>query len=146
GLDGEGVAILEDRRSGTSMLIRPRAVILAVGAVERVLPRSGWQLPGVWTAGGMQVLLKETGKPPEGRILVAGNGPLTIALAAQLAAAGNPPVAVLEAGDPASRPMQGLRLLARPRLLVEALYYLSRLARAGVAWKRRTSMLAIAQT
>ncbi|MEO3388445.1 (2Fe-2S)-binding protein [Mesorhizobium sp. CAU 1741] len=143
GLDGDGLAILEDRRSATTRLVRPRAVIFAVGAVERVLPRPGWQLPGVWTAGGMQVLLKETGKPPAGRILVAGNGPLNIALAAQLAAAGNPPVALLEAGDPTAHPLHGLALLARPRLLVEAMHYLTRLVRARVAWRRRTRVLSI---
>jgi len=75
-------------------------VIVAVGTVERVLPREGWELPGVVTAGGMQVQFKETGQTPQGKILLAGSGPLLLALAAQLAAAGNPPLAVLEHAQP----------------------------------------------
>ena len=98
GLDGEGRCLLDDRRLGRVTALRPRALLVSVGAVERVLPRPGWELPGVTTAGGMQVQLKETGLAPAGPILVAGTGPLPLAVAAQLAAAGNPPVAVLERG------------------------------------------------
>lgn len=143
GVDSDGVAVLEDRRTGAVIRVNARAIVLAVGAVERVLPRPGWQLPGVWTAGGMQVMLKETGRPPQGRVLVAGNGPLTIALAAQLAAAGNPPVSVLEAGDPIRRPLSGFALLMRPRLTIEAGCYLARLARHRVSWRRGTRVLSI---
>ena len=129
GMDADDLALIEDRRSGETKTIRAKAVILALGAVERVLPRPGWHLPGVRTAGGMQVMLKETGRAPQGRILVAGSGPLTVALAAQLAASGNPPVAVLEAGDPLRKPAQASALLAHPRLMAEAAGALAVLAR-----------------
>lgn len=92
--------LIDNRSLGRVQSARPRAVILAVGTVEQVLPREGWELPGVVTAGGMQVQFKETGQAPQGRVLLAGSGPLLLALAAQLAAAGNPPLAVLERAQP----------------------------------------------
>jgi NADPH-dependent 2,4-dienoyl-CoA reductase/sulfur reductase-like enzyme len=109
GVDGEGRFLFDDRRADRVFAHRPRAAIIAVGAVETIRPFPGWELPGVMTVGGAQVLLKETGRPPEGPILVAGSGPLLPALAAQLARAGNPPVAVLERG----RPLRASRALAR---------------------------------
>lgn len=140
GLDSDGVALIEDRAAARVHGLKPRAILLAVGAVERVLPRRGGQLPGVRTAGGMQVMLKETGEAPKGRIVIAGNGPLTVALAAQLVAAGNPPLAVIEAGDPLragpGAGMAALALLRRPRVLAEAGRYLAALHRAGVPWLR----------
>lgn len=140
GLDSDGIALIEDRAAARVHGLKPRAILLAVGAVERVLPRRGGQLPGVRTAGGMQVMLKETGEAPKGRIVIAGNGPLTVALAAQLVAAGNPPLAVIEAGDPlragSGAGMGALALLRRPRVLAEAGRYLAALHRAGVPWLR----------
>ena len=37
------------------------AIILATGATDRTLPIDGWTLPGVFTLGGAQVMLKEHG-------------------------------------------------------------------------------------
>src|ERR1044071_8700099 len=59
-------------------------VILATGARERFLPFPGWTLPNVMGAGGLQALVK-TGLPIEGkRVVVAGSGPLLLAVAAYL--------------------------------------------------------------
>ncbi len=56
-------------------------LILATGARERFLPFPGWTLPGVFGAGGLQALVKG-GFPIQGkRILVAGSGPLLLAVA-----------------------------------------------------------------
>jgi thioredoxin reductase len=143
GVDSDGVAILEQRCSGTTMCVRAKSIVLAVGAVEHVLPRPGWHLPGVSTAGGMQVMLKETGKPPQGRIIVAGSGPLMLALAAQLSAAGNPPIAVLEAGNPFRQPIDALALSASPRLILEGGHYFAKVVGSSVPWKRGRRILSI---
>lgn len=145
GVDSDGLALVEDRCASGLVVLPARVVVLAVGAVERVRPRPGWELAGVTTAGGMQVGLKETGRPPEGRILIAGNGPLTIALAAQLARHGNPPVAVLETADPLGHALSGLPLAAHPRIVLEAFGYLGTLARASVPWRRATALVAVDQ-
>jgi thioredoxin reductase len=143
GVDSDGLSLVEDRPSGLVSAVRAAAVVVAIGAVERICPRPGTELPGVTTAGGVQVMLKETGWTPPGRILVAGNGPLTIALAAQLARCGNPPLAVLEAGDPLHRPDAALALVRHPRLVREAMGYLRAMRASGVAWQRATVLSAI---
>ncbi len=59
-------------------------LIIATGARERFLPFPGWTLPNVMGAGGLQALVK-TGLPVEGkRVVVAGSGPLLLAVAAYL--------------------------------------------------------------
>lgn len=60
------------------------SLILATGARERFLPFPGWTLPNVMGAGGLQALVK-TGLPIEGkRVVIAGSGPLLLAVAAYL--------------------------------------------------------------
>lgn len=110
GIDQTGIAMLDDRNSGAVLRLRPKAIILALGAVERIAPRPGWQQAGVIGVGGLQVMLKE-GRLPQGRILLAGSGPLLLALAMQMTDAGQPPVAVIEAGDPLAHPLAGFGIL-----------------------------------
>src|SRR5262245_44904255 len=63
-------------------------LVLATGARERFLPFPGWTLPNVMGAGGLQALVK-TGLPIEGkRVVVAGSGPLLLAVAAYLRSRG----------------------------------------------------------
>jgi len=61
-----------------------RTLILATGARERFLPFPGWTLPNVTGAGGLQAMVK-SGLPIRGkRVVVAGTGPLLLAVAAYL--------------------------------------------------------------
>jgi len=56
-------------------------LILATGARERFLPFPGWTLPNVMGAGGLQALVK-SGLPISGKsVIVAGSGPLLLAVA-----------------------------------------------------------------
>ncbi len=143
GIDGAGLMLIEDRHAGKVRKVAARGVILAVGAVEKVLPRPGWQLAGVSTAGGLQVMMKETGRAPGGRVLLAGNGPLLIAVAAQMAKLGNPPVAIIEAGDPVRRFAAGIRLCAYPELVTEALSSLRTVHLHRIPWMRAASVARI---
>lgn len=150
GLDRDGRFLIDNRRSGRVVGVRPKAVILALGTVERVLAREGWELPGVLTAGGMQVQLKETGEAPQGAILLAGNGPLLLALAAQLAGAGNPPVAVLERAQPLAAALRhgtaafnALRCLPN---IMEVMLYGSRMLHARVPYRTGWTVLSIRAT
>ena len=147
GVEGDGRYLLDDRVAGRVRSVRPKAVVMAVGGVERVLPVPGWELPGVTTAGGMQVQLKETGEAPRGPILVAGSGPLPLALAAQLAAAGNPPLAVLERGQPfraaLAHPGAAFNGLRSWPQLAEALGYARQLLQSGVPYRTGCRVSAI---
>ncbi|WP_411072477.1 FAD-dependent oxidoreductase [Streptomyces sp. cmx-4-25] len=78
--------------------VRARAVLLATGSHERQLPFPGWTLPGVVGAGGAQAMLKGGLVLPGRRVVVAGSGPLLLAVADSLAAAGTRVPAVVEAG------------------------------------------------
>ncbi|HEX3537775.1 MAG TPA: FAD-dependent oxidoreductase [Stellaceae bacterium] len=73
-----------------------RRVLLATGAIERPVPIPGWTLPGVMTVGAAQILLKTADTVPEGRAVLAGQGPLLYLAALQLAGAGAPPLTILE--------------------------------------------------
>lgn len=143
GIDGDGLAMVENRHDGTVEHVSARAVIIATGAVEKVLPRPGWEMAGISTAGGLQVMMKETGKAPAGRVLLAGSGPLLLAVATQMAKAGNPPVGIVEAGDPMRHPLVGMRLAAFPGLLTEAAFYLKDVWLRGIPWLRGTAVTSI---
>lgn len=59
-------------------------LVVATGARERFLPFPGWTLPNVMGAGGLQGMVK-SGLPIRGRrVVVAGTGPLLLAVAAYL--------------------------------------------------------------
>jgi len=76
--------------------VKARALIIATGALERPFPIPGWTLPGVMTAGAAQVLLKSSGIVGEGRVVLAGSGPLLWLLASQYLDAGVTPAAMLD--------------------------------------------------
>jgi NADPH-dependent 2,4-dienoyl-CoA reductase/sulfur reductase-like enzyme len=60
------------------------SLILATGARERFLPFPGWTLPNVMGAGGLQALAKSGWNVHGRKVVVAGTGPLLLAVAAHL--------------------------------------------------------------
>jgi NADPH-dependent 2,4-dienoyl-CoA reductase/sulfur reductase-like enzyme len=59
-------------------------LVMATGARERFLPFSGWTLPNVMGVGGLDAMVRG-GLPIAGkRVVVAGTGPLLLAVAAHL--------------------------------------------------------------
>ncbi|MBX3536767.1 MAG: FAD-dependent oxidoreductase [Chelatococcus sp.] len=69
---------------GKARRLTARSVLLTNGAQERPVPFSGWTLPGVMTVGAAQILLKSGGMLPEGKVWIAGAGPLPLLYATQL--------------------------------------------------------------
>ncbi|MYW00063.1 FAD-dependent oxidoreductase, partial [Streptomyces sp. SID3343] len=90
-------------RGTRPVTVRGRKLLLATGAYDRQLPFPGWDLPGVFTAGGAQALLKGNGVAPGRRAVVAGTGPFLLPVAVALAEAGVRVVAVLEAAPATAR-------------------------------------------
>ncbi|MBB1255563.1 FAD-dependent oxidoreductase, partial [Streptomyces sp. OF3] len=82
------VHALTGAESERPVRIEARALLLATGSAERQLPFPGWTLPGVVSAGGAQAMLKSGLVLPGRRVVVAGSGPLLLAVAATLVAAG----------------------------------------------------------
>ncbi|MDI3403605.1 FAD-dependent oxidoreductase [Streptomyces cavernicola] len=80
--------------------LEPDALVLAVGAHDRVLPFPGWELPGVFTAGAAQALAKGERVVVGDRAVIAGTGPFLLPVAASLLEAGAQVLEVLEANTP----------------------------------------------
>lgn len=118
----------EERAAG----VHATAVLLATGAYERQLPFPGWTLPGVVGAGGAQAMLKAGLVLPGKRVVVAGSGPLLLAVAGSLAAAGATVPAVVEAAAYTAYAARTPVLLRNPGKLAEAATYGAALARHHV--------------
>jgi NADPH-dependent 2,4-dienoyl-CoA reductase/sulfur reductase-like enzyme len=116
----DGKTLLAETPEG-ALRVEYGKLILATGARERLLPFPGWTLPGVTGAGGLQALSKR-GYPVEGkRVVVAGSGPLLLAVAATLTRKGAQVVAVLEQAPWHRLAGFGLSLMATPSKLTQAM-------------------------
>ncbi|MEU2235047.1 NAD(P)/FAD-dependent oxidoreductase [Streptomyces vietnamensis] len=120
--------------------IRARALLLATGAYERQLPFPGWTLPGVVGAGGAQAMLKSGLVLPGRRIVVAGSGPLLLAVASSLAAAGARVPAVVEAAGYLRYARSPRALVTNPGKAAEALLHGSGLLRHRVRLRLRSAV------
>ncbi|WP_217205996.1 FAD-dependent oxidoreductase [Streptomyces sp. AC550_RSS872] len=121
--------------------LRSRTVIVATGAYDRQLPFPGWTIPGVFTAGAVQALLKGQGVLAGKRIAVAGTGPFLLPVAAGLAEGGATVVGVFEAGRPTAfgrHPIATLRNLPK---LAEGAGYLSTLLKHRIPYRTRTTVV-----
>ncbi|MHC6625740.1 FAD/NAD(P)-dependent oxidoreductase [Streptomyces globosus] len=115
-----------------AVAVRARAVLLATGSYERQLPFPGWTLPGVVGAGGAQAMLKAGLVLPGRRVVVAGSGPLLLAVAGSLASAGARVPAVVEAAAYTGYAPALPALLRNPAKLAEGAVYGGALLRHGV--------------
>jgi D-hydroxyproline dehydrogenase subunit alpha len=96
-------------------------LILATGARERFLPFPGWTLPNVMGAGGLQAMVK-AGLPIAGkRVVVAGTGPLLLAVAAYLRNHGAEIPVICEQASWGSLASFGIRLAGQPQKIFQAL-------------------------
>jgi len=77
-------------------IIEAPKLILATGARELFVPFPGWTSPGVFGAGGLQALVKSGLEVKRKRVVVAGSGPLLMAVAATLRKNGAKVLAVVE--------------------------------------------------
>lgn len=114
-----------------SQRLAPKATIVATGAYERGWPVPGWTLPGVMTTGAAQTLWRTAHRLPGRRVLIAGNGPLNLQLAAELIDGGAEVVAVIEAApQPGPVKLAALvtMLATAPELVYDGL---------GYHWRRR---------
>jgi NADPH-dependent 2,4-dienoyl-CoA reductase/sulfur reductase-like enzyme len=129
-----------------SRLCRSKRLIVAAGAYERGLAFPGWTLPGVMTTGAAQTLLRSYGVLPGRRVLVAGNGPLNLQVAVELARAGAEIAAVVEL---ARRPgfwaaaALGKMLTSTPTLALRGRSYLAELKRRGIPLLHRHVIAAV---
>lgn len=131
-IEGQHLQVLRDDVNETATFDR---LLLATGAMDRVIPFPGWTLPGVYTLGGAQVALKHQACAVGGRVAFFGSSPLLPLVAAQYAASGVEVAAVLD-----TTPI-GVKAATLPRLVTggatgyKGLWYLARLALRGIPYR-----------
>jgi len=117
-LDGKRILALAN---GVTFPIAYRKLIIATGARERFIPFPGWTLPGVYGAGGLQALVKGGYDIAGKRIVVAGTGPLLLAVAGFLKKKGGEVVLVAERTSGWKLAKLGLAAVRVPGKLSEAI-------------------------
>lgn len=133
------VGWMKDDKAG---YLRARHVLIATGAMERPVPFPGWTLPGVMTAGAVQTLIKAGRLQPDGRVVLAGTGPLVFLLAEQLRRLGVRPACIARTDRIRDqfKAVRHLRPGAVPALL-KGLGWMTRLRLAGIPMRRGVSGL-----
>lgn len=126
---GNRLDTLESGRHGGLVFDR---LVIASGAMDRVLPFPGWTLPGVFTLGGAQIALKAQGVSIGRRVAFVGAGPLLPLVAWQYAKAGAEIGAVLDVTPFAAKLKNAPGLLAEPGTLAKGLWYVARNAARGL--------------
>jgi hydrogen cyanide synthase HcnB len=119
-------------RDGHSHSVTWSDLILATGAMDRIIPVDGWTLPGVYTLGGAQVALKSQAVGIGKSVVFFGTGPLLYLVAFQYAKAGFHVGGVLDV----STKRQGVSalpgLLRGGKTFAKGLYYLAQLHLRGI--------------
>jgi NADPH-dependent 2,4-dienoyl-CoA reductase/sulfur reductase-like enzyme len=115
-------------------------LILATGAMDRVIPLPGWQGAGVYTLGAAQIALKSQGVTLGRRMVLVGSGPLLTLVAGQLIKAGALVEAVLDTAPMSAQVRGGLAMaMARPWVTLRGAMMRAKLGRryhAGVQLQR----------
>jgi NADPH-dependent 2,4-dienoyl-CoA reductase/sulfur reductase-like enzyme len=126
----------------TSWEVSSDAIVIATGAYDRPVPLPGWTLPGVFTSGGVQTLLKSQRVLAGRRVLLTGTGPLNLVLANQLAEAGAEIVAVLELANPSLFELMPM-LLGPWSLLSDGIGYVRQLRRRKIPLMRGWTLIEV---
>jgi len=116
----DGPPLVRTRSPAGVATWRAAAIVLATGGRERFLPFPGWTLPGVVGAGGLQALVKQGLDVRGRRVVIAGTGPLLLAVAELLVRSGAMVLTVAEQASPGSLARFALTLVGHPDKLVQA--------------------------
>ena len=107
--------------AGKRSEIKYEKLIIATGARERFLPFPGWTLPNVMGAGGLQAMVKGGLNIAGKLVVIAGTGPLLLAVAEYLKRKGARISAIVEQAPPFRLNRFGVGLIASPSKLKQAL-------------------------
>lgn len=107
-------------------------LIIATGAMDRLVPVKGWTAPGVYSLGGAQIALKAEASLIGSSVIFAGTGPLLYLVAYQYAKSGALVAGVLETGSPFSRAALLPALASGGSAFAKGLFYIAALLARGV--------------
>jgi NADPH-dependent 2,4-dienoyl-CoA reductase/sulfur reductase-like enzyme len=120
-------AVVETASAFTAETFVFEHLVLATGARERLLPFPGWTLDGVFGAGGLQALAKGGYDVAGKRVIVAGTGPLLLAVAAHLREYGAIVVCVAEQASRFQMLPLAISLFGHPGKLMQGIGFRSTL-------------------
>ncbi|MDN7182970.1 NAD(P)/FAD-dependent oxidoreductase [Caballeronia sp. SEWSISQ10-4 2] len=108
-----------------------RALIVATGTTERIVPFDGWTTPGVIGLAAATILLKSQGILPGRSTLVAGCGPLLAAVAAKTIEGGGKVEAIADMAGLGDWGRTLPAMMSRPDLMREGFHWWQDISRAG---------------
>lgn len=136
-----GPELLLEEGEARVFRVRPRLVLFSTGARERFVPFKGWTLPGVVSAGAVQVLLKSSGVLPARRMLVGGAGLFLFAAAYEILRHGGKVEAVLEQTPLLPKAIMLTQFFRQFSKFAEGARFLGRIAMSGTPVHYRTRIL-----
>lgn len=95
GIYEDGVVTAE--KDGKHLKIKPRKIIVATGASEKMIAFPNNDMPGIFGAGAVQTLMNVHGIVPGQRVLMIGAGNIGLIVSYQLLQAGVEVAAIIEA-------------------------------------------------
>jgi thioredoxin reductase len=122
-----GALLLESNTTSTTVTFK--RLVIASGARELMLPFPGNTLIGVTGAGGLQLLVKQGLNVRQRRVVIAGSGPLLLAAAQTLLAAGGHVVCVAEQAPLKRVAAFAVKLLWYPDRMMQSLDFARQLPR-----------------
>lgn len=125
------------------MTVQAPRLVAATGAYERIVPFKGWTLPGVMGLAAATVLLKSHGVVPGERPVIAGAGPLLLAVADGMLDADVTPLAIIDLDSRVDWLMRLPALLTRPNLAACGAWWAARVRKAGVPILHRHAVSAV---
>ncbi|TNM66712.1 NAD(P)/FAD-dependent oxidoreductase [Aliirhizobium smilacinae] len=111
--------------NGQNQRIAWSHLILATGAMDRIIPVSGWTLPGAYTLGAAQIALKAQAVGIGQSVVFFGTGPLLYLVAYQYAKAGITVKAVLDVSAFRQSVVALPQLLTGGRTFAKGLFFLA---------------------
>lgn len=121
--DAPATGVVRAEQGSQCIDVEYQHVILATGARERFLPFPGWTLPNVIGAGALQAMVKSGLPIRDKRVVMAGSGPLLLAVAAYLRQHGAKVTAICEQASRSSLARFALGIAGNPAKLAQALRY-----------------------
>jgi len=121
--------------------VKAERILLATGARERFLPFRGWTMPGVFSSGAVQVLIKSSGVLPACDLVIGGSGLFLYSVAYECLKAGARVRAVLEQTSLWNKIPLTWQLLHQLPKLTEGSRFLSKLILSGVPLRYSTRII-----
>ena len=111
--------------------LHPKSIILANGALERIIPFPGWTLPGVIGLAASTILLKSQYVLPGKTTIVAGCGPLLIAVAYGIIKSGGKVSAIVDLNGQLDWMKVFPKLFSRPDQLIKGMNWIATIKKAA---------------